>query len=360
MDLQEKQKWSLERKIFHFLEVLELYYSNLEGKVYIAFSGGKDSTVLVFLADVFCKTHGLPPIPLVFNNTTNEHKQILEFVKSFGDRVTWLRPKITFAQSLEKNGFPLVSKEQAQRISEAKNTKSDYLRNLRLDGVERTSKSSDKKYVSGKISEKWKYLVYEDIEVTSKCCDILKKQPVAKFEKESGLSPIIGVLAEESNLRKQQYNKNGCIEYGKRNKCKPLSIFTEEDIWQIIKNHNIKICDVYYDQEIDGEIVKGEDRTGCAYCAFGVNFEDPENTKFHRLQKREPNRFNSFMDKLGYRKALRLQGVFINDPLVVGDTVITKSGKAIVVEILNDTVTLMKDDISYKEPFEKVSKYPRT
>lgn len=305
--LEEKQSWTLEEKVVHLWNTFEQFYNKLDGKVYIGFSGGKDSTVLVFLIDMFCRMAKLPQVPLVFNNTTNEYQEILEFVKTYGDRVTWLRPKITFAQSLQKNGFPLVSKEQAQRISEAKNTKSDYLRDLRMNGVIRKSKSTGKEYVSGKISEKWKYLVYEDIEVTSKCCDVLKKQPVKKYEKETGLSAIIGVTADESNLRKQQYNKVGqCNTFGKRNISKPLSIFTEKDIWDLIDKYNIEICSIYFDMEIDGEIIKGEKRTGCAYCAFGLHFEDSNNTKFHRLKKREPNRFNSMVNKLGYDKALKV------------------------------------------------------
>lgn len=308
--IEEKQKWTLDQKIYHFFETLDLFYHKMEGKVYIGFSGGKDSTVLVYLCDKWCDMMDYPRIQLVFNNTTNEYAEILAFVKGYGDRVTWLRPKMTFAQSLEVNGFPLVSKEQSQRISEAKTTKSDKLRDIRIFGTKRNSKATGREYISGKISEKWMYLVYEDVQVTSKCCDILKKAPVAKFEKETGLSPIIGVMASESSLRKQQYNKTGtCNVYGKRNISKPLSVFNEEDIWAIIDQYKIEICSVYFDQIIDGELVKGEERTGCAYCAFGVQYEDPENTKFHRLSKREPNRYRSFMDKLGYRRALAFLGL---------------------------------------------------
>jgi hypothetical protein len=65
--------------------------------------------------------------------------------------------------------------------------------------------------------------------------------------------------------------------------------------------------------EIDGEIVKGEDRTGCAYCAFGLQFEDPKNTKFHRLKKREPKRFKSMVEKLGYGEALKLVNINVLD-----------------------------------------------
>jgi len=303
--LKEKQEWTLDQKIFHFFETLDLFYHKLDGKVYIAFSGGKDSTVLSYLCDTWCEMMKYPKIKMVFNNTTNEYSEILDFVKSYEDRVTWLRPKMTFAQSLLINGYPLISKEESQKINEAKNTKSFKLLDIRLFGTKRVSKNTGKEYISGKISEKWKYLVYEDIEITSKCCDILKKIPVKKFEKDSGLSAILGTMADESNLRKQQYNIKGtCNVFGARNISKPLSIFTEKDIWELIKKHNIKICSVYYDIEIDGEIVQGEKRTGCAYCGFGVQFEDKENTKFHRLNKREPKRYYSIMDKLGYRNAL--------------------------------------------------------
>lgn len=302
--LEQKQNWTLKQKMFHFFEVLDVFYHKTEGKVYLACSGGKDSEVMRYYADKWCKMMGYPLIPIVFNNTTNEYQEILEFVKEKGDRVTWLRPKITFAQSLLKNGYPLISKEQSQFISEAKNTKSPKLRDIRLNGAKRISKSNAREYVSGKISEKWRYMVYEDIEVTDRCCEVLKKAPVRKYEKETGLSPIIGVMAEESSLRKQQYNKSGCNTFGKRNICKPLSIFTEKDIWDLIELDGIDICSVYFDQIIDGVLVKGEERTGCAYCGFGMQYEEQGQTKFDRLHKREPKRYFSIMDKLGYRKAL--------------------------------------------------------
>jgi len=125
MTLKEKQSQTLDQKIYHFYEVIDTYYHKLDGKVYAAFSGGKDSTVMVYLLDKWCDIMKYEKIPLVFNNTTNEYSEILEYVRGYGDRVLWLRPKITFAQSLQKNGYPLISKEQSQMINEAKNTKSD-------------------------------------------------------------------------------------------------------------------------------------------------------------------------------------------------------------------------------------------
>jgi len=305
--LEEKQKWTLDQKIFHFYEVVDRYYNEFDGKVYMSFSGGKDSTVMKFLFEKWLDMCGLPKIKYVFNDTTNEHKEILDFVKSFGDEVTWLKPKMTFAQTLIKYGYPLISKEQSMAISRYQNTKSEDVKTYRLTGF----RNGIKVGMAGVISKKWQFMINAPFKITNNCCDILKKQPVKRFEKETGLKPIIGTMAEESNLRRRQYLKDGnCNVFTKgKEQCKPLSIFTEKDIWDLIKKFNIEICPIYYDQIIDGELVTGEKRTGCAYCAFGCQFEDPDNNRFTRLQKREPKRFYSMMDKLGYRDALTFLGI---------------------------------------------------
>lgn len=305
----EKIKWTLQQKVFHALSVIDQFYHHYNGNVYVSFSGGKDSCVLWWLCNKFTDAAGYPRIKAVFNNTTNEHKEILDFVKSFGEQVTWLKPKMTFAQSIIKNGYPLVSKEQAQYIREVKNTKSKNLLDLRMNG-----RGGDKGR-QGMISKKWQYLVKSDIKVTERCCDILKKNPAIKFEKETGLKPIIGVTYDEGNLRLQQARMNQCNTFGDRPKSKPLSIFSESDIWDVILSNKIDYCDIYKDQIIDGKIISGEKRTGCAYCAFGVHLEDENNNKFYRLYYRDRKRYKSMMDKLGYRKALKEIGIKLPDEM---------------------------------------------
>ncbi len=310
-ELIERQKWTLDQKIYHSLEVIDVFYNKMEGNAYLAFSGGKDSTVLRWLINKFLSAAKFDPIPHVFNNTTNEHKDILEFVKSFGDQVTWLRPKMTFAQSLMVNGYPLVSKEQAQYIREARDTKSLKLYNLRMYGREKIA-ASGRKYIQGRISKKWQYLVHVDLKITEKCCNILKKEPVKRYEKETGRYPLIGTMAANSSLRMQSYLKSGCNTFDGRPASRPLSIWTEEDIWGCIEKYNIPYCKIYDTQIIDGVEVPGELNTGCAYCAFGQHLiEGP--TKFDRLKIREPKRYASIMDKLGYRNALEKVGIKVPD-----------------------------------------------
>ncbi len=307
-ELTQRLNWTLKQKIDHFYGTIDVFYHRMNGQVYEAFSGGRDSTVMDFLIKKWLKMAGLPPIRKVFNNTTNEHQEILDFVEEFGSEVTWIRPKITFAQSLLKYGYPVISKEQAMAISRYRNTKSEEVKKFRLtgdrgDGIKRTV---------GVISKKWHYVISAPFKVTERCCDLLKKEPVKRFEKETGLRPIVGTMTEESSIRKRQYIKNGCIVWDKGNEsCRPLSIFTDRDINELIRIYKIKICPIYYDQIIDGELVKGEERTGCAYCAYGCHYEAPDDNRFIRLSKREPKRFASMMDKLGYRSVLNFMGIKI-------------------------------------------------
>lgn len=311
--LSEKVKWSLDQKVSHALTLIDEYYHHYNGKVYLGFSGGKDSVLLRWLCNKFTDACGYPRIKCVFNNTTNEHTEILAFVKSFGDEITWLKPKITFAQSILINGYPLISKEQAQYIREAKTTNSDKLRQLRMFGRNKVSKLGGK-YKQGGIADKWTFLVNDDIKVTEKCCDILKKNPAKKFEKETGLKAIIGVTQGEGGLRKQRAQmQDYCNTYGDRPVSKPLNIFTESDVWDLLLTNKIPYCEIYNDQVIDGLIITGEKRTGCAYCAFGVHLEDSDNNKFTRLYYRDRKRYISMMDKLGYREALKKIGIKLPD-----------------------------------------------
>ncbi len=82
--------------------------------VYVSFSGGKDSTVLLDIV------RGMyPSIPAVFVNVPTQYPELRDFAKSF-DNVTVLEPKISFMEVCEKYGFPLISKEVSECVQGAR------------------------------------------------------------------------------------------------------------------------------------------------------------------------------------------------------------------------------------------------
>ena len=111
-------------------------YYGQEG-VYVSFSGGKDSTVLLHMV-----REEYPDIPAVFVDTGLEYPEIRQFVKTF-DNVTWVKPKLTFKQVIEKYGYPFISKEVAECVNGARK----YLTQLVADGtILQTDRQTDRQY----------------------------------------------------------------------------------------------------------------------------------------------------------------------------------------------------------------------
>lgn len=201
-ELQERQRWSLKQKIDHSLFTIETYISRTEGQCYVAFSGGKDSSVLLDLVRMID-----PTIPAVFVNTGNEYPDIIKFVRHLRDdkgyNIIELTPKMKPREIWSKYGFPLISKAQAEYI--------DRWRKNPVYGLEQQKRAEAKGWAFGRVSDRWKYLIYEPYHTSNLCCDILKKNPAKKYEKETGRHPILGMMASESNLRQTEYIRRGGV-----------------------------------------------------------------------------------------------------------------------------------------------------
>lgn len=197
-------------------------------------------------------------IKIVGINTYMEHPEIRDRIYKYCDKI--LLPIIKPFEIKEKYGIPCFSKEQdfyiyyyQKAIREGKQPAQTYVD--KINGTYRTgfhiSKKAKEYVLSGQAHK-----------ITHLCCHYQKKEPARRFEKESGLKPILGVRGTESAMRKKQYNS--C--FTKDKKFTPLYDLTDELEDKIYKQYNIEIPKVY-------EHIK---RTGCMGCPYGSWKHDTE------------------------------------------------------------------------------------
>ena len=283
--LKQRQGLPLDIKVKMTQRRIKQWYERHDGRVYVSFSGGKDSTVLLHLVRQM-----YPEVQAAFIDTGLEYPEIRDFVKTI-ENVEWLKPKLGFKAVIEKYGYPVVSKEVAQKIHEIRTTKSDKLRNKRLHGDDKGN---------GKVSEKWKILIDAPFNTSHKCCDALKKSPVKKYERVSGLRPFVGTMAEDSWARSLSYLRKGCNSFDtKRPMSTPLMFWRESDIWEYLKLNGLMYSKIYD---------MGYTRTGCMFCMFGAHLE-PEPNKFVVMAKTHPAQWNYCINKLGCGQVLDFIGV---------------------------------------------------
>ena len=168
-ELKQKQSLPLEAKIAMTLRRIREWYEYWDGNVYVSFSGGKDSTVLLHLVRQY-----YPGVPAVFSDTGLEFPEIREFVKTVPN-VTWLRPAMTFKKVIEKHGYPVISKEQAQWIERARRGDPQVIRE-KLYGIRPDGSRS--RFCT---SAEWRRLFNAPFRISAECCNEMKKKPLKKY-----------------------------------------------------------------------------------------------------------------------------------------------------------------------------------
>lgn len=288
--------------------------------VYVSFSGGKDSTVLVDIVRNVC---GYKNIPLVFVDVPTQYPELKEFALTF-DNLVILKPKISFAQVCEKYGFPIISKEVANCVNGARkyvkyldsqksnNTIGSEYRLRRLNGELTDSEGNYSQF----NHEKYKFFLDAPFEISEMCCDVMKKKPVHDYGSKTGRNPIIATMACESIMRTKRWLQDGCNAFSAiKPHSTPMSFWTEQDVLFYIKENNLPICSVYgdivTDDEESGQMTladfcdmeefeldrphlhtTGCSRTGCVLCGFGCHLEKDGQGRLELLKKTHPKFHN--------------------------------------------------------------------
>lgn len=333
-ELAIMQGYSLERKIQLTCERIQAWYEHYDGKVYISFSGGKDSTVLL---DIVRNRCGYTDVPAVFCDTGLEYPELREFVNTI-DNVVILKPKKNFKQIIKEYGYPIFGKEIAETIFYSRR----YIEKLKeresnidgqaehvlgfpfmadLLGVDRREDKDnptfqaikngnipsemllpedapirvkmmfgqlphkEKGKLTGEYSvrydrSKYQFMLNAPFECTKMCCNIMKKTPMKSYERETGRKGITGQMADESKLREQNWIKNGCNGFYMAHPISnPMAFWTEQNVLEYIKKYNLPIASVYGDivEDIDpAEEVQGQmSFADCEMCKDWVAGEMP-------------------------------------------------------------------------------------
>lgn len=285
-ELRRLQKQPYEWKVGHALDVIREFVEHEgENAVYVSFSGGKDSLVLLHLVRSI-----YPEVPAVFANTVIEFPEQVKFVRSFPN-VTEVHPIKHFPKIIKEDGIVYPSKEVAMYIKDARNGVRyavNGLKGLGKYGKENSYKARFKK---------WAYLMDCGVKISTDCCELMKERPMRDYEKQNGKSPIIGTRAEESFRRAVGWMKSGCNSFnGKRFKSTPLSLWMESDVLRYIDENGIKMSPMY--------IYGGMKRTGCMFCPVPIAHGDYTNIEYARIH--HPKMFSTIMIKHGLKSMIQL------------------------------------------------------
>ncbi len=286
-------------------ERIRQWYEHWDGQVYVSFSGGKDSTVLKHIVDSM-----YDDVPALFVNTGLEYPEIQRFVKDikegkhdcFNSDVEIVRPEMRFDEVLKKYGYPVISKKAGQIIETVRRGKSE-------GGARWQMLNGFYKDKNGNLSqfniEKWKFLNEAPFNISSKCCNVMKKNPMHQYQKETSRKPIIGTMASEGQSRYMAWIKTGCNAFDTKEPIsKPLSFWTEQDVLEYLVKFNVPYASVYGQIQEEGELegqmfidgfhsklcTTGAKRTGCIFCMFGCHLEKEPN-RFQMLKETHPRQY---------------------------------------------------------------------
>lgn len=268
----------------------DLYNHHKITNAILAFSGGKDSAVCLRLLE---EAGVLDRTTIIFNDTRMEFEATYKFIDEMKKKYNIITLHDAIPQPIiyRDYGFPLISKLASTNLEILQKNGFDW------NDVNNTWQENYEKYGRMKSQFRWlasdfkmqhapKYLIKAiekgllNFRISNKCCELSKKVPFKNYIKKNNVDlNIIGVRQDEGGVRAIAM-KNCFKDKGRWKEYYPILHFTDNEIWEIIKEKQIPLSDCY--------TVYGLKRTGCVGCPFSLDWKK----NLDVLKKYEPNKYN--------------------------------------------------------------------
>lgn len=240
-----KQKWPYARKKAYAGKIAWEFYQHpdVAGRCYVTVGGLDSITLFLFLRSIGINVPAVSVSSLEDKSIQLVHKALgirsLSPIKDENGR------PYTKMRVIQQYGYPVISKEAAQKISHLQNPtrKNATVRHAIMTG-ETGEYGGFKKNSRMKMSQKWleKFGGPENenegtnyqtapFKVSDACCYYLKERPCDLYAKETKCFPYLGLMASEGGRRQKSLMWNGCNYVGKKTKrsC-PFAIFSRQDL----------------------------------------------------------------------------------------------------------------------------------
>lgn len=336
-DFDALEKEPLDRKIERAMEVIQEAVSLSKHQIAVAFSGGKDSTVLLHLM----KYHFPELRPwVIFANTGIEYPESLRFARKMGKEIAGDQFVEAMPEKLEEDGLKYQAQKevlewlvQSGRVGEVlkedgklkstrtleqaatpemwddfrkrnlvwrKGTRKSYwwccdqygfpllgkskskldAKRINIDCFLRFSESASE---SPELMEYYRMLRH--VKISQHCCKELKKVPSERAQAEHDVDVIFkGLMGTESRTRKISFITRGYIIKSHRDHLpdgdafyhvSPMATWSDDDVWEYIRHYNVPYSPLYDMGYRDSRGVEHKiARNGCMGCATGIAFAD--------------------------------------------------------------------------------------
>jgi 3'-phosphoadenosine 5'-phosphosulfate sulfotransferase (PAPS reductase)/FAD synthetase len=299
-------------KLRHALDRCREFYEHEEGRVFVSVGGIDSATLALFLWKHIDKD--IPAVSI----SSIEAKSVQVMHRQLAERgnFIFLKPTKTKVQVIKEFGYPILSKDIADRIELIQNPTEDNatVRNAIITG--QTGEQGGYRYSHHmKLSNRWQKLFVEQdapFRVSGKCCYYMKEKPCDQYSKKEKRSVYMGLMASEGGRRALALQAHGCNYYGKTvTRSCPFAIFSRTDILLLAEMMETPIPTVYGEIKHypDGSIeTTRAKRTGCTMCGFGIHMEKRPH-RFDRLREDNHKEWEFWMYEQGWGEVLNYIGI---------------------------------------------------